>query len=236
MKEQAIRKINKMGKAGLIVTRIFWILCVIGLIGSIIGTAFFLWLPKDFFSVNVNGDAVLEVDLSRMDVEMTDEIRESLISWIADDDKIAIQGTEFSTSDAELTENGIRLHTGGIGKIFDAHDVWLGIMAAVLVLICSLITFLFAGSLCKAFRDCASPFEENVIIKMRNLAIALTPWIVVNTLADSMVAYAFKPSIGGERITIGLDLSMVMVVLIVFALVYVFKYGAMLQQESDETL
>jgi len=37
-------------------------------------------------------------------------------------------------------------------------------------------------------------------------------------------------------ITFGIDFGVVLIILIVFALVYIFKYGAVLQQESDETL
>jgi len=32
------------------------------------------------------------------------------------------------------------------------------------------------------------------------------------------------------------DLGMVLIILFIFVLAYIFKYGAVLQQESDETL
>ena len=35
---------------------------------------------------------------------------------------------------------------------------------------------------------------------------------------------------------IGVDLGMVLIIFFIFVLVHIFKYGAVLQQESDETL
>jgi len=41
---------------------------------------------------------------------------------------------------------------------------------------------------------------------------------------------------GGIHLIFSIDLGVVLVVLIVLVLVSIFKYGAVLQQESDETL
>ena len=68
---------------------------------------------------------------------------------------------------------------------------------------------------------------------MQNLAISLIPWTIVSSVSDSVVASYLQ---GGLQFQFNLDLSVALVVLIVFILVYIFKYGAILQQESDETL
>jgi hypothetical protein len=91
----------------------------------------------------------------------------------------------------------------------------------------------FASSLCKAFRDCETPFEDNVIKKMQNLAYSLIPWVFVSAATDSVVSSLTTNMVA---ITFGIDFGVVLIILIVFALVYIFKYGAVLQQESDETL
>ena len=38
------------------------------------------------------------------------------------------------------------------------------------------------------------------------------------------------------QLNLGIDLGMVLVIVIIFVITYIFKYGAVLQQESDETL
>jgi len=59
----------------------------------------------------------------------------------------------------------------------------------------------------------------------------LIPWTVVSTVSDVVLYHS-------ERfpINFSVNINMVIVVLLVLALVYIFKYGAVLQQESDETL
>ena len=39
-----------------------------------------------------------------------------------------------------------------------------------------------------------------------------------------------------NALVLGIDLKMVFVILVILALTFIFKYGAILQQESDETL
>lgn len=48
MKTEAIVKINKMGKAGRIITLIAKILCGIALAGTLLGTFSMACMPKDF--------------------------------------------------------------------------------------------------------------------------------------------------------------------------------------------
>ena len=92
----------------------------------------------------------------------------------------------------------------------------------------------FVGALCKAFRYCESPFEENVIKKMQNLAISLIPWTIISAIADSFATSLLDA--GSFEFGIGVDMNVVLVIILIFGLVYIFKYGAVLQRESDETL
>ena len=68
---------------------------------------------------------------------------------------------------------------------------------------------------------------------MQNLAYALIPWAFATSFKDAATESLIK---GGNDFAWSLDLGVVLVVLVVFLLVYIFKYGAILQQESDETL
>ena len=68
---------------------------------------------------------------------------------------------------------------------------------------------------------------------MQNLAYALIPWTVVTTISNSI-----SDSVMNHKISLNftLDLGVVLIGLVVLVLVHIFKYGAVLQQESDETL
>ena len=68
---------------------------------------------------------------------------------------------------------------------------------------------------------------------MKHLAVALIPWCIISSVSDS----TFSSIVSGKpSFSLSVDLGMVLVVLVVLVLVYIFKYGAVLQQESDETL
>ena len=67
----------------------------------------------------------------------------------------------------------------------------------------------------------------------RLTTIALIPWTIVSTIINSILDSAKS---GSASVSITLDLGVVLIVLAVLVLVYIFKYGAVLQQESDETL
>ena len=72
-----------------------------------------------------------------------------------------------------------------------------------------------------------------MIRKMQQLA-----WALVCLPFASSIAESISTSIMTGRVSIGLHIDMmeVIVILAVFALTYIFKYGAVLQRESDETL
>jgi hypothetical protein len=68
---------------------------------------------------------------------------------------------------------------------------------------------------------------------MKNCAWVLIPWCVLGGAFESFMATAFTSNI---RTGFNIDIPTVIVILLLFGLAYVFKYGAVLQTESDETL
>ena len=120
----------------------------------------------------------------------------------------------------------------------DTYSIELGDFGIVcalgaVTLVALFITLLFAGKLCQAFRDCESPFEEKVVKQLNALAYSLLPWVVLGSLTESISESIFTNNF---NLMIGVDLGMVLIILFIFVLAYIFKYGAVLQQESDETL
>ena len=61
MKENAILKINKMGKAGLIVTRIAMVLLAVVFLGVLVGTVMIFSLPEDMVETKVEGTASVRI-------------------------------------------------------------------------------------------------------------------------------------------------------------------------------
>lgn len=224
MKEQAIEKINKIGKISNIVVLIGKVVVAIAMVVTLIGAIMCFAIPDSLLKVTMTGVMTMDLDCSSLGVTLSDE-------------DIALAQAEFSLEEGimstEFTPNLISV-TGEIDEsTFTMRDVaWL-VVLALITLVMTFVTLCFVGGLCKAFGNCRSPFEDNVIHKMQRFALSLIPWSIISTLTDSMME-----SIMNNRLNImlNIDFGVILIVLVVLMLTYIFKYGAVLQQESDETL
>lgn len=87
--------------------------------------------------------------------------------------------------------------------------------------------------MCKALGSCTSPFEEDVtqrMIKFAKVFVVTVVYAIVSSFVESAIVNA------GTSWKFDISFWDVVLIAIVMMLVYVFKYGAVLQRESDETL
>ena len=77
------------------------------------------------------------------------------------------------------------------------------------------------------------PFDEPVIQRMTTFAWTLIVCAVVSCFARGAVSAVLS---GWQRMSFNLNLTSVFTALMVFFLCMVFRYGAQLQKEADETL
>ena len=234
MKEETLKKINKIGKISTIITKIMKIFLIIGLIGSIIGSIAVAVLPDNLFSLTLAGEAGVNINVSKFGVIFLEKDKQEIKNNLLDDtSNLSIDGIEYMIDDVAVGDSDFEFNASARTRTITFDEVLGMLVIAVALIVLSLVTVIFAEGLCKAFRDCVSPFEENVINKMQNLAIALIPWAVFKTFSQSIIRGFYT---GKFTILLGIDISVVFVVLIILVLVKIFKYGAMLQAESDETL
>lgn len=238
MKENAISKINKMGEVGGIITLVAKIFVILGLVLCLATTIGFAVLPEEFMQITVSGKAKIDMDVTSIGIPADEEIETFVMDQEALEEaggysSFDMNGAEYYVESMTVTEEGVQVETAADDFALSLHSlVWL-MLTATVDLVLTLITLYFVGALCKAFRYCASPFEETVTKKMQNLAIALIPWAFFSSITEMVAQGCFT---GKMELSVGLDLNMVLIIVLIFALVYIFKYGAVLQRESDETL
>ncbi|MBQ7776765.1 MAG: DUF2975 domain-containing protein [Lachnospiraceae bacterium] len=231
MKEQAIQKINKIGKISSIIALIGKILVGIGMACVLIGAIVCFVIPEKTLTFTTKGVMEMEMDLSSMGISIPQEDIDAAQIEMLNSMNASSEGVE--TTEVFVTSDSIKM-TGKTEEfsvsLKDLAWVWVWVL---ITLVMTFITLCFISSLCKAFRDCQSPFEDNVIKKMEHFGYSLIPWAVVSTITNSI-----SDSITNNKLSLNLtvDLGVVLIVLVVLVLVYIFKYGAVLQQESDETL
>lgn len=238
MKEDAISKINKMGRIATIITVIAKICVIMALIGVFAATVAAAFIPKDFLAINNENRYLIDISFSSFGKTLTDEEvlqgRQEVEKML--EEETAASSTTYCIDAIDINNDGIYIDftTAGDNIYFNLHNLVWVLLFVFFYLAMTLVTLFFIEFLFKAFQNCKSPFEQNVIKKMKNLAYSLIPWAVLSTVRGSVIRSFFTKSIQFNGI--GIDLKIVMTVLIILALAYIFQYGAVLQQESDETL
>ena len=236
MKTQAIQKINRIGKAGSILTMIGRILLIIGAVGTLIGMiTIAIFVPRGMVTLTLDGNARFQVDLSETGKTLPKDVQDDINSGASSYDfsYIGTDGTSYDMTEVIATDTGITASGSRPVTVFDVHELSYKLIPVLVTILAALVCMIFAGRLCKAFRDCETPFSENVIRCLQHLAYSLIPWTILSPVAENTARNLFS---GDMNMVISLNLGMIVAVLFVFMLVAVFKYGAMLQQESDETL
>ena len=230
MKEETLRRINKIGKAGNIIALICRIFLIIGFVGILIALVAMIVLPKDFVKVEIGTGVGVKVDLSRYG-ELSEEdqagARRGLEKALSETDQ------DTRLTDFEVTASSVTLHLAANEMTFGPRTLIGILVVALFYVAASYVSLRFLGLMCRAFRDCRSPFEENVIRRMKNFAISLIPWAVISMTMDSISS---EFALSSNDFSIGINLGTVLMVLLIIGLCRIFRYGAELQKEHDETL
>ena len=216
LKDKNIRKINGLGKASRILLSIAFVIITVSIVVCIVLGIYFMTLPDD--AVNVNADLGGKITVSSEVPENLIKVEEEDVDIGKGENHLVYKVTETKAEDgSRVYDISLGLDKmAGIGFKF----LCAGLMALAAVSMAFIaVIVIFGKRFAKALEKCDSPFEENVIKKMKAFGISMIPWAV------------FKLIIG----TIG-GITTAIFVLVVLLFIAVFNYGAKLQKESDETL
>lgn len=237
MKGQAIAKINKMGKIGKIISNILVVLVSIALVLVIIATIVSAVIPRNLVTMKFGGSGSIRINMDAVEGSLSPEEIAKIENGELMDNvnfELSVEGSSVSMDSAYMDGNTIVL-TGSDDRLaeMDLKDMIYIMISGVATVIMALISIIFAGRLCKAFEKCESPFDETIIKRMRYFAYSLFPWVLLKSLNESMLSSFLN---GKVDISFTLDLSTLLIIIVILGLTYIFRYGAVLQQESDETL
>jgi len=215
-KDKNVKKVNDLGRISRILLNISQVITIVGLVIAIALGCYFLTLSND--TVHVNAELKGKISVS-------ESVPENMIKVDESDFHIGKERELFKYAAKEIkNDNGsMDYDISALLKDLTGKDLkyvaWGIVLLTVVTLAILLVIIIFAKRLAKALEKCESPFEENVISKMKAFGFSLIPWA------------AFKLIIGN----IG-GLTTVMFVLAMLMFIAIFNYGAKLQKESDETL
>lgn len=215
-KDKNVKKVNDLGRISRILLNISQVITIVGLVIAIALGCYFLTLSND--TVHVNAELKGKISVSESVPENMIKVDESDFHIGKERELFKYAAKEIKNDDGSRDYDISALLKDLTGKDLK-YVAWGIVLLTVVTLAILLVIIVFAKRLAKALEKCESPFEENVISKMKAFGFSLIPWA------------AFKLIIGN----IG-GLTTVMFVLAMLMFIAIFNYGAKLQKESDETL
>ena len=225
MKNANVSKINTLGKVSKIIVVILMAVVIVGIVATVLSGVTMATLPEDAIQITGSADAEIVVDESKLNSLAGAMVKSGTLVNIPTTNIHFDQfGTDFSlevnedkTDDSHYTYNINGDITKFNCKAFGLATT-MGCFAGTLILIASLVSCIFGKKLADALAKCDSPFEENVLKKMKAFGISLIPFAVVSLIIK------------------GVGLLTALFALIIILFIFIFNYGAELQKESDETV
>lgn len=216
-KNQNIKKINTLGKVCRILITITQVITIIGIIACIIVGIAVIPLSAGELTISGNADAQIVVE----EGSLFDEAIE--INEISLDENILNTALKLIITDGGVI-NGNRTYNidAAIGNLNGGKIKFLFLVtlaSGIIILALIFVILIFAKKLAAALENCNSPFEPAVLDAMKKFGYSLIPYA------------ASKLLIGGLSF-----IGTAVPVIIVLMFIWIFRYGAELQQESDETL
>ena len=232
-------KVNRIGKAGRIVSIILIVLLSIGAFSLLLAGGVCAVLPEDTVEVSFRPNADVLVGRSILGQEW------SRIDEIVAEAQEALTGKYGEVIQFEKTDRGLLIRLDRLmeeGEVFRLRNALGAIWAGLVGIASAIVALVMFLKLCKAFEACRTPFDEPVIQRMTTFAWTLIVCAVVGSFAGSAAqsaVMAFQNAgihVGAKNFGVSLDLYPIFAALIVFFLCMIFRYGAQLQREADETL
>lgn len=232
MNEKSIKTMNIVGVVGKIVSIVAIVLDAVATLAIILALIAVVVLPKDLLEITTKVDVITKVNLGeKIYSNMTEQGRNDVVNGI-NEGKVITNGSEAGAY-AYWEGQKLVIYAFGEGNTLQTNYIVRCLAAALASCVMLLIVCIFVMRLCNAFTVSDTPFSELVIKRMNALAISLIPWGVI-TWVSGIIAQ----SVSSDRVNInmGINISYILAVVLLFGLVQIFKYGAKLQQQADETL
>ncbi len=230
--DKSVRRIKAIGKVCRILSTVMMVLMIIGTAGLVVAGTVLAVIPQSAISAEVSGSADVTVSGDWVDRIPDDQI--GMIPEKIEEGSFAFRINGDKVKDVERDGDKIVLHAEGDAKQFTLRKVGFALLCYALIPGTLIAVFVMLRRLMKAVESSESPFTDSVVKGMTGLAISLIPYAVLKPLASALGKGLI---IGGEAdFSFGVDLTTAFAALVVILIIMIFKYGAAIQKESDETL
>ena len=208
------------------------IMLIVGIVAVIVAGVIVMNIPKDCFEFRIQSGGAIEFDVNGLPGGGV-----KLFSHGSGDPNVdvnfSMNGISYKAVNTVVNGDHVYTDLEGRTNVITPTALMIVVIAAAAILLLTMLVMIFIKKLCKSIRDCSTPFEEDVIKGLEHCVWVLIPWVVVTGVAKNVIESVLS---GSRNMMFSISLSTVLVILLLFVLTYIFKYGAELQTESDETL
>jgi hypothetical protein len=232
MKNESVRSINIAGLVGYIITVLLIICSISAMVFTGILTAASISVTKENPTVTVSTDVNINANgniLEKLNRFIGIDGVENLSDLAKKD--ADLKDSTFASVNVEQNDGSMVINAETNETVFSTKRVIAGFVSVFVWLGSVTVALEMILRLMKKLRKCETPFSEDVIKWMDRFATSLIPATVLG-----MIAKGIWSGLLTNHFTFSLDLGSVLLVAVIYLLVIVFKYGAQLQRESDETL
>ncbi|MBO4389727.1 MAG: DUF2975 domain-containing protein [Lachnospiraceae bacterium] len=232
-KDQMIRRIRLFGKIGQILSAITMAVQVLMILLFLAGFIFSAIMPKDFVTIRFNNELEATIDLSTVpnpDVEqdfskIAEKINSGEVNMIIDHYKI--DHASIASKLLSVSGNSDQV------EVYDKGRFMFLFGGLIINMIAFLITTFFIFRFTGKLKNMESPFDTELSANLRLIAISLVPWYPLELICGGIYEYFVT---GKFNIMFNLDIKLLVVILFIALISVIFRYGAILQEESDETI
>ena len=242
MESNIKRKVNRIGLVGKIVSIVLIVLMAVACFGCLLGGIVLIALPEDAASIGVTTDMDIHVGKSLIGRWM-DEIPNDLSEVNA---QLYVNGDDFKDMTMEKTDDGLLFRASTERIEFRLNRLASAVFTGLIYCGTLLVVFVFLKRLCDGFRRCDTPFSDDVTHRMTVFAWVLLIGSVVSSASEAVVnsllhrsldlSFSLNPTDINPGFEVSFSFAPILIALIVLFLTMIFRYGAQLQKEADETL
>ena len=235
MENQSVKKINIAGNIGYVISILLIVCSIAAMVGLGIGLIATAVVSNNEINVKV---------ATNVDISSKGNFINKIVPFVSIDGVDLKNITEeakdnIKVNDEDISELSIQEQDGGLNIKAKTNEITISMkkitifLAATFVyLLIVTIALFMVKSLMKSLKTAETPFTPEIIKKMTTFANTLIAVVLARTIRGGFVSLLTS----GNKFNLSFDLSSILLVAVIYLLIFVFKYGAELQKESDETV
>ena len=235
MENQSVKKINIAGNIGYVISILLIVCSIAAMVGVAIGTIATAVVSNNEINVKI---------ATNVDISSKGNFINKIIPFVSIDGVDLKNITEeakdnIKVNDEDISELSIQEQDGGLNIKAKTNEITISMKKITIFLVATFVYLLVVTialykikSLMKSLKTAETPFTPEIIKKMTTFANTLIAVVLARTIHGGFVTLLTS----GNKFNLSFDLSSILLVAVIYLLIFVFKYGAELQKESDETV